>query len=722
MPEGQRNMTWTISKILTISSLVLLYACGGGNEGVTGTGQTDQIGISGAAQKGPFILGTTILVNELTDKGKETNKTIITQTDDNLGNFSFSLDESKILQLVASGYHFNEITGKLSNSTLDLRAIYNANESKDQKAYINIMTHTIHKRVLALLENGIDINKAITDAQSELINTLNDVFPISNELTDFTQLNLFNDKGNDSLGNAYLLAMSASFYQAAFKKAESSESVDAELSLMLNNFALDLADDGKISDANIVLDLIAASREIEIKNVESNLVNRAKSVLDEEIEVADMNLVLDSDGDGTLNSEDEDADGDGIADSEQIGLFNKVIAEGDTYIINVIETKNSEFIALGFELFDQGYSFREEPFLMFLDENGYVKDKKDLAIEAEELFSVRDFVIDENDNLIVFGNRNYMDGSGKSDIVVMNFDSKMNMAWKYTIENSLSSVTGQKIRKVDDGYIITTRFPSRTDLLEDRSPYLIKLNESGEKVWDLLLDKSIENFVSIADIHINSGKIHLVGAVMETLEFNSYEEASSAGYWNVDIVEVDGEEVYVGINYTTYMATMNENGEDFEFSSFPIKIRNPNGMFAAVLDDNSTIIKIENPENENLLRISANHELLWAKLDTSTQYSGNIPLALPGNHFAFVHIPYNENMQEGDYRGYVFNEYDIDGNTISDPVRISIKPESAFPDSTIDTFSYIENVSLTSDNKLFILALFDGPNGAVRFIQKENYQ
>ena len=113
----KRSASWALIAI----SALLQAGCGGGDgaDGIIGTG----FNISGAANKGPFVIGSSVTVSVLSDDGEPTANTIVTKTSNDLGQFSFKLENPGPVQINVQGYHFNEITGRLSNSTLTLRAI-----------------------------------------------------------------------------------------------------------------------------------------------------------------------------------------------------------------------------------------------------------------------------------------------------------------------------------------------------------------------------------------------------------------------------------------------------------------------------------------------------------------------------------------------------------------------------------------------------------------------
>jgi len=690
-------MIRNLSKLILLATTLILFACGGGDEGVIGTGLDDELKVSGAAQKGPFILGTTILISELSEIGIETNKTIVTQTKDNLGNFEFTLGEPALLQLVASGYHFNEITGELSNSTLDLRAIYDASADQQQKAYINILTHAIHKRVITLLENGETSSDAITKAQSELIKALETVFPVTENLGDFTQYSLFDESVGNSFGNAYLLALSASFYQLAINKSESGNNIDAELSLSLNSFANDLSENGKIDNQNIISDLENASREVNVKIVEMNLQKLLKEETEETKTLPDMNLVLDSDGDGVVNHEDEDANGDGVADVKAKNMFSTALGKQDAkiYINEIQETAESNYVAIGYELIETSLSFEERPFILEIDKDGYITNNKQLEIDGP--FSIKDFVQSENGNLVIIGLHDSNDDPSETELLVVEVDQNNNINWQYAIKETEHIYKINDIIKLVDGYVISSVYKS--------SSFIIKLSKSGELDWQLNLKDENENIDSISSIGVDSeGNLRLVGHAKTTINFESAEEAVNNGHYGFELIEIDGKEVAAVEVSAVYTASIDSSGINFHYVIHSLLLENTDMLSSANLSDGSFIITIHDTENVNLAKISSAHEPIWEKHVPELQSNYFPPMPLEESGFAFLgNYDFGLDVENPD-RGFLFSKFDENGGLIGEPKRVHIQYPDIDANHIYFNMSSIKSSSLTSNGGLLILA------------------
>jgi|GEM_PF-3681089 len=324
-----------VSKICTVSwgllamALPLLTGCGVGDgaDGIIGTGTNEPISngspptkapikLVGAAQKGPYLKGSQVLLSRLLADGTPSPETTRTEIEDDLGNFRYSVTQTGPILISADGYHFNELTGKLSQNRLQLNAVYNVTGAIEQRSYVNVLTHLAYKRALKLIRDGKAVNEAIHQSESEVLAAYNPVLPAAN-ISDFTQLNLFNLNAAKADGNAYALALSATIYEYATLQAKTDPDVqiDSQLAGLLNGLADDLSDDGAISRSDVINGLKAAARLLRPDDIQKNLENRGFVTTKEKLPVANMNLYLDTDGDGIVNSDDDDDDNDGLPDT-----------------------------------------------------------------------------------------------------------------------------------------------------------------------------------------------------------------------------------------------------------------------------------------------------------------------------------------------------------------------------------------------------------------------
>jgi len=148
----------------------LLAACGGSEtttilnvSNPTPTIPTISHSLSGQIQKGPLIFGSRIWVSELDGDLNPTGKTYLSQTTDDLGNFTISTTvTSDLVELLGVGYYMDEITGSLSTSQITLSAI--ADLSVDETPTINILTTLQAPRVK---KTELHIPKRIADRRQK---------------------------------------------------------------------------------------------------------------------------------------------------------------------------------------------------------------------------------------------------------------------------------------------------------------------------------------------------------------------------------------------------------------------------------------------------------------------------------------------------------------------------------------------------------------------------
>ena len=269
-------------------ALNLLGCNGGGIEGSGGAEPQQTTTVEGAAQKGPFVIGSSITVSYLNNDGSATALNTQTQTKDSIGNFSFPIEQVGPVQIQARGYHLNEITGELSQGELTLRAIYNLTAQEGQATFVNILTHLAHNRILKLMAEGNQVDVAINQAQNEILDALSPVLEKPQDLM-FTSLSVYNVEGSDTENNDYLLALSAIVYQQAMNLSdENASSVDAELTLLLNSMSTDLADNGNIDQEEYIQDLNQAKVQLDKDQIETNLNETAIAATGSSLAIPDI--------------------------------------------------------------------------------------------------------------------------------------------------------------------------------------------------------------------------------------------------------------------------------------------------------------------------------------------------------------------------------------------------------------------------------------------------
>ncbi len=189
--------------------------------------------ISGVSQKGPFVKGSSVTVQELDGESlAQTGKSFKGKILNDRGEFSISSVTlaSQYALLEVSGYYKNEVSGAKSSSPIALFAL--ADLSERETVNINLLTHLELDRALRLVAEGATVAEAKKQAEREVLAA----FGVSGKVAGSEELDLF----SEGKGNAALLAISV-LLQGDLSEAEFTERLAA--------FAADLEADGEWDDA-----------------------------------------------------------------------------------------------------------------------------------------------------------------------------------------------------------------------------------------------------------------------------------------------------------------------------------------------------------------------------------------------------------------------------------------------------------------------------------------
>ena len=199
---------------------------------------------SGKVQKGPFVTGTTITVNELNESLGQTGKAFTTSITSDDGSFSLSNIEmeSNLALLSGNGFYYNEVLGKLSTAQITLQAI--ADLSNEETVNINVLTHITKARIEKLVGDGMSFADAKRKAEGEF--------------QDFLGVTEHSDQGFEQMSiasqgdyNAMLLAFSV-ILQRPTHLLNDVPTLPAELTWLMTNLSTDFADNGTVDNEALV--------------------------------------------------------------------------------------------------------------------------------------------------------------------------------------------------------------------------------------------------------------------------------------------------------------------------------------------------------------------------------------------------------------------------------------------------------------------------------------
>lgn len=217
-----------------------------------------EAGMNGFVQKGPFISGSSIAIQELDDTFTPNGKTYNTTTNDDFGSFKLkSVVSSPYIEVIAQGFYYNEVSGDLSPASLTLRALLKT--SSTMVANVNILTTLSEQRIIYLVEeNGLSFEDAQKQAEAEILK----VFGISEDgILGFNQM----DISKEGKSNAILLAISSIL--------QGYNSV-AELSELISKIIIDIKEDGTLDENKNLSNLKQNAKFLNLFAIRGNLENR----------------------------------------------------------------------------------------------------------------------------------------------------------------------------------------------------------------------------------------------------------------------------------------------------------------------------------------------------------------------------------------------------------------------------------------------------------------
>lgn len=218
--------------------------------------------ILGYVQKGPFITGSSVQIQELNNSLTPNGNTYNVSTEDNFGSFVLeTLIPTKYIEVISTGFYFNEVSGSLSEANLTLRAI--AETDKVLGCNVNILTSLAKKRIVYLVTTE---GKTFTEAKIQAQNEILAVFSIDGTgAANFEDM----DMSEDGDSNGMLLAVSAILQ---------GNNTVAELSSLISTIIEDIKTDGILDNADAKNEIIENAKYLSLVSVRKNIEDRYKEL------------------------------------------------------------------------------------------------------------------------------------------------------------------------------------------------------------------------------------------------------------------------------------------------------------------------------------------------------------------------------------------------------------------------------------------------------------
>lgn len=252
--------TYSLKLFNALAIIACICACSGNDTAGGISEETEGIvaltnkKIAGAAQKGPLVKGSNVVIKEtsangtLEPTGREFNTTITGDKGD------FAIDsinlESQYALLSAEGYYIHEHNGQRSECPMRLDAV--SNLENRETSNINLLTHFEYKRVLNLVKAGKSFANGKKQAASEILGA----FGVHIDISSAEDLNIFNTSEADrTLYNISLIIDERYLWDPWDGKGDEMEHWEnknvncSKLQDYIDRIADDFADDGILSDS-----------------------------------------------------------------------------------------------------------------------------------------------------------------------------------------------------------------------------------------------------------------------------------------------------------------------------------------------------------------------------------------------------------------------------------------------------------------------------------------
>lgn len=273
----------------TMAVMLSLSACSSDDGGTGGSKDIEKTNVQGIIEKGPFVQGSKVTLYELNADLSQTGKNFKTQTNSDLGGFSFGVPiqlSSQYVELETSGYFYNEVKGDLSASQITLNAL--SDLSDRSSINVNLITHLEYERVKRLVSEGKTFSAAKTQAEKELLAC----FAITDKISSPEDVSITDNSKN----SAILLAISTIML---YDKSE------AEFSEFIAKFSTDFADNGLIDSEQLCTTLAEGEKHAH----PSEVIEKMQQFYEQKgvtLKCDDFSRFIDFNGDGAIDENDKE--------------------------------------------------------------------------------------------------------------------------------------------------------------------------------------------------------------------------------------------------------------------------------------------------------------------------------------------------------------------------------------------------------------------------------
>lgn len=242
--------------------------------------------VSGKAEKGPFIHGSTIHIQPLDEHLSPLGTLYSSTIKNDEGDFDFPAQKFTspyALLSTTDSYFFNEVTGKLSKGTLRLEAIVDLSDKTTVN--LNLLTHLKVNRIKKLFSTGLSFKEANAQAQKELLTNFG--------LQQYTNTDAseFSITAGTKEAGALIVISSALLY----------ERTEAELTEHLSKLNQEFSAQGKLTD-EMKQGYLNNCIQLDLENISRHIVEHYRSVK-KEITIQPLQYFIDWDGDGIAGNE-----------------------------------------------------------------------------------------------------------------------------------------------------------------------------------------------------------------------------------------------------------------------------------------------------------------------------------------------------------------------------------------------------------------------------------